>query len=67
MTDLTAVARRPQMERRSGVVCTDLIEAMRADITLFIIYSLKCLACVTFPAFFEKEKKEKTRYTHCMR
>ena len=58
------VARRPQMERRSGVVCADLIESMRADIALFIMYSLKRLACVTFPAFLEKEKKEKTRYTH---
>jgi hypothetical protein len=52
------------MERRSGVVCADLIESMRADIALFIMYSLERLACVTFPAFFEKEKKEKTRYTH---
>jgi len=35
------------MERRSGVVCADLIESMRADIALFIMYSLKRLACVT--------------------
>jgi hypothetical protein len=38
------------MERRSGVVCADLIESMRADIALFIMYSLKRLACVTSPA-----------------
>jgi hypothetical protein len=31
------VARRPQMQWRSGVVCADLIESMRADIALFII------------------------------
>ena len=35
------------MERRSGVVCADLIKSMRADIALFIMYSLKRLACVT--------------------
>ena len=32
-----SVARRPEMERRSGVVCADLINLERADIALFII------------------------------
>jgi hypothetical protein len=36
-TLVATVARRPQMERRSGVVCAGLIESVRADIALFII------------------------------
>jgi len=42
-------------------VCADLIELRSADIALFIMYSLKRLACVTFPGFFE-ERKKKTKY-----
>ena len=52
------------MERRSGVVCADLIDSKRADTALYIImcvYSHKRLACVTFPGFFE-ERKKKTKY-----
>ena len=47
--------------------CVNLIDLERADIALFIMYSLKRLACATFPGFFEKEKKEKTRYARCLR
>jgi hypothetical protein len=48
------------MERRSGVVCADLIELWRADITLFIMYSLKRLAaCVTFPGLLKKKRKKR--------
>ena len=56
---------RGDLGRDGGVecVCVDLIDLERANVALFIIdvYSLKRLACVTFPEFFE-EKKEKTKY-----
>ena len=45
-----AVARRPQMERRSGVVCADLIDYREGGsraIYNICVYSLKRLVCVT--------------------
>jgi hypothetical protein len=48
-------------------VCRLDFNLERADTALYIIYvySLKRLACVTFPGFFEERKKrKKTRYTH---